>query len=73
MIENNKTIAGIRLKYIPNYLDCDRAKKLIEKIDRQSWSNDLKRRVQHYGYQYRDREIIRKRKISVTFRQVRID
>ena len=73
MIENNKILAGIRLKYIPNYLDCDRAKKLIEKIDRQSWSNDLKRRVQHYGYPYRDREIIRKRRISVTFRQAIID
>ncbi len=40
------------LKYIPNYIDVSTEKKLIEKIDSQTWITDLKRRVQHYGYKY---------------------
>jgi len=40
------------LKYIPNYIDLATERKLIQEIDNQVWINDLKRRVQHYGYRY---------------------
>jgi len=40
------------LKYIPNYIDIMTEKKLIQEIDKLTWINDLKRRVQHYGYKY---------------------
>jgi alkylated DNA repair dioxygenase AlkB len=38
--------------YHPNYISPDEEKRLIETIDQKSWMNDLKRRVQHYGYRY---------------------
>ena len=44
------TIKG--LQYIPNYIDLATERKLIQEIDNQFWINDLKRRVQHYGYRY---------------------
>jgi len=40
------------LTYLPNYLNVDQQNTLIEAIDQQNWMNDLKRRVQHYGYRY---------------------
>ena len=40
------------LQYIPNYITDAKQDELIEKIDQQPWLNDLKRRVQHYGYKY---------------------
>jgi alkylated DNA repair dioxygenase AlkB len=43
-------IAG--LSYIPNYIDESTEAALLEIIDRQPWMNDLKRRVQHYGWRY---------------------
>ena len=43
-------IAG--LSYIPNYIDESTESALLELIDSQPWMNDLKRRVQHYGWRY---------------------
>lgn len=40
------------LTYIPDFITSDEERSLIEIIDQQSWLNDLKRRVQHYGYKY---------------------
>ncbi len=43
-------IAG--LYYIPHYIDESTEASLLEIIDSQPWMNDLKRRVQHYGWRY---------------------
>ena len=43
-------IAGLR--YVPDFITEDDERSLIEAIDQQPWLNDLKRRVQHYGYKY---------------------
>ena len=40
------------LQYIPNFISAAKEQSLIEAIDQQPWLNDLKRRVQHYGYKY---------------------
>lgn len=40
------------LKYIENYIDNDRHNWLLTEIDKHEWLNDLKRRVQHYGFKY---------------------
>lgn len=40
------------LIYTPNYITTEQEQSLISKIDSQLWLNDLKRRVQHYGYKY---------------------
>jgi alkylated DNA repair dioxygenase AlkB len=40
------------LTYTPNYITAEQEQFLISKIDQQLWLNDLKRRVQHYGYKY---------------------
>ena len=40
------------LSYIPHYIDESTEAALLELIDRQPWMNDLKRRVQHYGWRY---------------------
>ena len=47
------------LVHTPNFLDEDRERRLIEWIDQQEWSSELKRRVQHYGwrYDYKAREV----------------
>lgn len=50
MVKNMLTIPG--LTYIPDYLNNDQHKCLLDLIDLQIWATDLKRRVQHYGYQY---------------------
>lgn len=44
------TIPG--LTYIPDFITQDQESALIASIDDQPWLNDLKRRVQHYGYKY---------------------
>lgn len=49
-VEERATIPGLR--YLPDYIDEEHAKRLLETIDQQPWLNDLKRRVQHYGYKY---------------------
>jgi hypothetical protein len=52
--QNNKpsqpTIHG--LTYLENLLTKDYQRQLISIIDEQIWLDDLKRRVQHYGYKY---------------------
>lgn len=40
------------LTYIPDFIMKEEEKSLIENIDNSPWINDLKRRVQHYGYKY---------------------
>ncbi len=40
------------LQYLPDYITADEEHALIEAIEGQPWLNDLKRRVQHYGYKY---------------------
>jgi len=40
------------LIYIPDFITQDEENALTAAIDAQSWLNDLKRRVQHYGYKY---------------------
>ncbi len=40
------------LFYIADYIDESTEASLLEVIDNQPWMNDLKRRVQHYGWRY---------------------
>ena len=40
------------LQYIPNYINRDEVTEFIESINHESWLNDIKRRVQHYGFKY---------------------
>lgn len=40
------------LSYLPDFIDADNEAALITTIDQQPWLNDLKRRVQHYGWRY---------------------
>lgn len=40
------------LTYISDFITPDEESALIDNIDMQPWLNDLKRRVQHYGYKY---------------------
>ena len=43
-------IAG--LDYKEDYINESKHNMLMKRIDEQQWLNDLKRRVQHYGYKY---------------------
>lgn len=38
--------------YAPDFLTMQQCEDLLAKIDVRHWQNDLKRRVQHYGWQY---------------------
>lgn len=40
------------LNYIQNYINNHQHKWLLDTIAKQPWLDDLKRRVQHYGYKY---------------------
>ena len=40
------------LSYVPDFITAREEHTLIETIDQKPWLNDLKRRVQHYGYNY---------------------
>lgn len=40
------------LQYIPNFLTREEEKRYLQTIDNQLWVNDLRRRVQHYGFKY---------------------
>jgi alkylated DNA repair dioxygenase AlkB len=40
------------LTYLPAFISEEVEYALLQSIDRQLWLNDLKRRVQHYGYKY---------------------
>jgi len=51
-IEENEVPDIEGLGYIPDFISHEEEKTLITQIDEQLWLNDLKRRVQHYGYKY---------------------
>ncbi len=40
------------LQYIRDYITEDQQDWLLTQIDKHEWLNDLKRRVQHYGFKY---------------------
>jgi alkylated DNA repair dioxygenase AlkB len=40
------------LTYVQNFLSDLEEAEIVEKIDQNDWQNDLKRRVQHYGWRY---------------------
>lgn len=40
------------LTYVPDFISAQEQDFLLSQIDQQTWLNDLKRRVQHYGYKY---------------------
>ncbi len=40
------------LTYVEDYIDQEQHDWLLKRIDKQPWREDLKRRVQHYGYRY---------------------
>ena len=44
------TIPGLR--YIENYITAKRHDLLLTEVDAHPWLDDLKRRVQHYGFKY---------------------
>src|SRR5437868_9900972 len=44
------TING--LTYVADFLMPSEQEHALRQVDRQPWRNDLKRRVQHYGYRY---------------------
>ncbi len=49
-LELAKEIVGLEL--YPNFITEKEEKELVHSIDNSPWLNDLKRRVQHYGYKY---------------------
>lgn len=40
------------LRNLPDFINADTEAALLAAIDQQPWLNDLKRRVQHYGWRY---------------------
>ncbi len=40
------------MTYIPDFLTVAEQSLIIDELDRQPWRQDLKRRVQHYGFRY---------------------
>lgn len=52
-LNNEKAIDVIKgFKYIEDYIDESVHDQLLKQIDEESWLEDLKRRVQHYGFKY---------------------
>ena len=50
---NDEDFDAIRgFKYIEDYIDESEHNWLLDQIDKNSWLDDLKRRVQHYGFKY---------------------
>lgn len=50
---NQEVIAAINgLQYIENYIDEHQHDWLLARINEHRWLDDLKRRVQHYGFKY---------------------
>lgn len=49
-LEDVKGIHG--LTCVPDYISAAEERDLLELIDRNRWSSEFKRRVQHYGYRY---------------------
>ena len=51
--KNEEAISAIRgFKYIQDYINEREHEWLLSQIDKQEWLEDLKRRVQHYGFKY---------------------
>lgn len=48
--DNGNTVPG--LGYYPDYIDRGMETELIERVIGNTWIDDLRRRVQHYGYRY---------------------
>jgi alkylated DNA repair dioxygenase AlkB len=40
------------LELVPDYLDAEGQERLLAVVDASPWRDDLRRRVQHYGYRY---------------------
>lgn len=40
------------LTYVPDFISESEHKEIWEAINKEKWLDDLKRRVQHYGYKY---------------------
>ncbi len=50
---NEEAIDAIRaFKYIEDYIVKSEHNRLLDQIDKNPWLEDLKRRVQHYGFKY---------------------
>ena len=49
---NKEALAILGLQYIEDYIDEHQHDWLLTQIDKQQWLDDLKRRVQHYGFKY---------------------
>ncbi len=52
LIDANTTPDICGLTYIPDFITKEEEQSLLASIDSAPWLNDLKRRVQHYGYKY---------------------
>ncbi len=52
------------LLYIKNYITADEHSALLAHVDNELWLDDLKRRVQHYGFKYN----YRARKVDMSMR-----
>lgn len=48
--EGQQALRG--LSYLPCYITTYEEAELLRRIDAEPWSNELERRVQHYGYKY---------------------
>ncbi len=49
-LENARQINGLKVHF--DFISQNEEKELLNNIDKTEWLNDLKRRVQHYGYKY---------------------
>src|SRR5438034_401409 len=48
-----RSVPGIPgLSYIPNYLQEDEERALVESIDQGDWNAEIERRTQHFGCRY---------------------
>ncbi|UAJ73298.1 alpha-ketoglutarate-dependent dioxygenase AlkB [Synechocystis sp. PCC 7339] len=51
--DSNATCINLTgFQYIKNFINPEEEKSLVHVIDKNEWLQDLKRRVQHYGYKY---------------------
>ena len=46
------SVAPVGLRYLPGYIPLHLEARLLSLLDAAPWLDDLKRRVQHYGYRY---------------------
>jgi alkylated DNA repair dioxygenase AlkB len=51
-LDCSETVTVPGLRYLPDFIDAETEAALLATIDQQAWLNDLKRRVQHYGWRY---------------------